>query len=321
MAMLGWDLDTTIGKLHRFWWWCVDYAPDGDLRKHSNAVLAVAVGLNPTAGDQFIEAMVKCGGTDSPGFIEKKPYFRVRNWWKRVGRFLQARYKSDPVFLDNIRRLYGVGCEQVASYSQQEESPVPQTPLTPQYQAVNQPNQSKPTKDLSPVSSLNDKEETSPFASPNKGKKGQTAKKKPPVVHWAKLIDFIKTRWQYKKPDGAWEITEKDLKMLNGKARLYGVPKLMALYVIYLRTKDPWYDKHGYDIPTFCEALNWLIDQPGWKEAFTKYDAELNKPKTPEEKASVGEVANVLSSMMNGKVGTVVSDIRKKHEVAGRLGS
>lgn len=305
MAIMGWSLRETIGTLHIFWWWCIDYAPDGDLRKHSNAVLAVAAGLSPAAGDQFIKAMVECRGKDEtgsqrPGFIEKQPYFRLRNWWKRVGRFLQARYKSDPAFLEKVRSAYGASRNLVASNSQQTESPLPQTPISSQDQAVTNPNQPKPTRDISPVSSLNDKEETPPFE-PAKTKK-PTKGKKTPVAYWAELIDFIKKRWELKKPSGVWEFSGQDAALLNAKARLYGVPKLMALYVIYLRTPDPWYIKHGYDIPTFCEALGWLVDQPGWKEAAAKYDLQLNSPKTAEEKANVEKVGQVLSSMMNGKI-------------------
>jgi hypothetical protein len=37
MNATGWDLDTCLGKLHRFWYWCVDYAEDGDLRSTMTA--------------------------------------------------------------------------------------------------------------------------------------------------------------------------------------------------------------------------------------------------------------------------------------------
>lgn len=90
MNLMEWDLDTTIGKLFRFWWWCVDYAQDGDLTKHNDSRLAVAVGLNGSQGKQFVESMVQSG------WIDREPYFRVHDWWEYIGRFLQTKYKQNP---------------------------------------------------------------------------------------------------------------------------------------------------------------------------------------------------------------------------------
>lgn len=100
MALMGWDLDTNIGKLHRFWWWCVDYAEDGDLRKHNDSRLAIAVGLNSNQGKQFVEAMVKSG------WIDREPYFRVHDWWDYIGLFLQRKYQRQPEKWQKVRDLY-----------------------------------------------------------------------------------------------------------------------------------------------------------------------------------------------------------------------
>jgi hypothetical protein len=88
MVNMGWDLDTTIAKLHRFWWWCVDYAENGDLRKHSNERVGRAVGLSNGESTRFVESMILTG------WIDEKPYRRVHDWWDYIGLFLQRRYGS-----------------------------------------------------------------------------------------------------------------------------------------------------------------------------------------------------------------------------------
>jgi len=100
MNYMTWDLDTTIGKLFRFWWWCVDYAEDGDLRKHNDARIASAVGLNGCYGKEFVENMVKSG------WIDRNPYFRVHDWWDYIGKFLQIKYKQNPDKWRHVQNCY-----------------------------------------------------------------------------------------------------------------------------------------------------------------------------------------------------------------------
>ena len=101
MHSMGWDLDTTIGKLHRFWWWCVDYAESGDLTKHNNDRLARAVGLNGgKEAKKFVEEMIKAS------WIDTKPYLRVHNWWDYVGKFLQGKYSHNPDVWRRIQKAY-----------------------------------------------------------------------------------------------------------------------------------------------------------------------------------------------------------------------
>lgn len=136
MTMMGWDLDTTIGKLHRFWWWCVDYAEDGDLRRYNDSMLAAAVALDPVKGREFVEAMVTCGGESASGFIERSPYFRVHDWWDYCGMLLQIRYKHSPKKWMKIRSLYD-GKRKNSSKNGSYNT----TPTEP-----NQPNQTKPNQ-------------------------------------------------------------------------------------------------------------------------------------------------------------------------------
>jgi hypothetical protein len=103
MCAMGWSLNETIGALHRFWWWCVDYAEDGDLRKHNDARIAIAVGLNVDSGKHFVESMVQSC------WIDRDPYFRVHDWWQYIGLFLQIKYKHNPSSWKKIRSKYKNG--------------------------------------------------------------------------------------------------------------------------------------------------------------------------------------------------------------------
>jgi hypothetical protein len=100
MTRMGWDLDTTIGKLQRFWWWCVDYAEDGDLQKHNDGRLGGAVGLNGEEAKAFKVAMVEAC------WLDRDPYFRVHDWWNYIGRFLQVKYKHYPDKWQHVRAAY-----------------------------------------------------------------------------------------------------------------------------------------------------------------------------------------------------------------------
>ena len=101
MTLMGWGLDETVGKLHRFWWWCVDYCEDGNLDGFNNAQLGFAVGIHGEKETRaFVENMV------TARWLDRKPYFRVHNWWKYIGFFLQVKYKSNPERWKSIRGRY-----------------------------------------------------------------------------------------------------------------------------------------------------------------------------------------------------------------------
>jgi hypothetical protein len=97
---MTWTLDETLGKLHRFWWWCVDYAPDGDLRRFNDQVLAGSVGLVPDRSEFFVQSMV------ASCWIDRKPHFRVHDWWDYFGRFLQIKYKHNPAKWKAVQASY-----------------------------------------------------------------------------------------------------------------------------------------------------------------------------------------------------------------------
>lgn len=137
MRLMGWDadgspicdvaLDVAIGKLHRFWYWCLDFAPTGDLRGKNDATIARSVGLAPSFGKRFVEAMV------ASGWIDRTPnVFRVHDWPDYAGRFLkESRFKNHPEKLKEMADVY----RPEAIQGESEDDPRYQT---------NQPNQPNP---------------------------------------------------------------------------------------------------------------------------------------------------------------------------------
>lgn len=112
MNLMGWDaedspikhvaLDVTLGKLHRFWYWCLDFAPTGDLRGKNDAVLAGSVGLAPKDGKRFVDAMVQSGWIDRADEI-----FRVHDWIDYAGRYLKdSKFKRHPNKKRDLQRVY-----------------------------------------------------------------------------------------------------------------------------------------------------------------------------------------------------------------------
>lgn len=81
----GFDIDQTVGKLHRFWWWCSKYAEDSDLRSHGMAAICKHLRLN-----EADRGLIKAG------FIDTNPYLRVHNWWKYAGRYFKLKYRNQP---------------------------------------------------------------------------------------------------------------------------------------------------------------------------------------------------------------------------------
>lgn len=125
MSMMGWSVNETIGILHRFWWWCVDYAEDGDLRKYNDSTIASVVGLNSDMAKKFIDSMVSCGGENVSGFIEREPYFRIHDWWDYIGKFLQIKYKQTPERWEKVRKLYNRSKNSSKNSSKTHNQPIP----------------------------------------------------------------------------------------------------------------------------------------------------------------------------------------------------
>ena len=98
-----WDIDQTIGKLHRLWWWCLDFAPDGNVRRHSADMVAIAVGLSADAGEKFISALYEAEFLDKTS----KNQLLIHDWLEYAGRYLRdTKFRRNPEKIKEIISLY-----------------------------------------------------------------------------------------------------------------------------------------------------------------------------------------------------------------------
>lgn len=100
MISMDWTKHEAMGRLFVFWWWCVDHAEDGDLKKFNDGHLALAAELSPSDGKRFVDAMVQAG------FLDREPYFRLHDWWDYFGSFLRKRHNKNPEIWQKVKDLY-----------------------------------------------------------------------------------------------------------------------------------------------------------------------------------------------------------------------
>jgi hypothetical protein len=93
--LLGLDIDQTIGKLHRLWYWARRYAEDGDLRPFGLQQVNAVLGL-PRASKALVTTKL----------LDRRPYLRIHDWWDYAGAALQAKYKRTPDKWIRIKCLY-----------------------------------------------------------------------------------------------------------------------------------------------------------------------------------------------------------------------
>lgn len=74
MEALGLKKPEVIGHLHLFWWWCVDYAPEGRFKADESKKISRAAEYLGDAG-KFAAAMVEAGFLDRDG-----EYLVVHDW-------------------------------------------------------------------------------------------------------------------------------------------------------------------------------------------------------------------------------------------------
>jgi len=139
MGEMGWDLDTTVGKLMRFWWWCLDFAPNGDLRKYNDAQLGGSVGLSPAESSKFVRVMVESCWIDRGNGV-----FRVHDWTQYAGRYLQeSKFKRMPGKWKETVEMYEIQCPRTVRGLSED---------CPSYQPTNQPTH-QPTEPDRPQAS------------------------------------------------------------------------------------------------------------------------------------------------------------------------
>lgn len=123
--LMGWSIDETIGKLFRFWFWVLDFAPSGDLRKFNDATLGRSVGLSGDAAKQFVESMVAACWLDRSDDV-----FRVHNWLKYAGRYLRdSLFKRDPARWQESLAVYGLSADCLPTNRRQSAVTVPNRTL------------------------------------------------------------------------------------------------------------------------------------------------------------------------------------------------
>jgi len=108
---LGISVPAVVGHLHFLWWWCLEYANDGDLSRFDASDIAVAAGWEGDEGD-FVTALVDCGPGDSMGFLEQTDLgLAIHDWMNYAGRLIEKRQA-------NTKRMQNARAKHVRSTSE-----------------------------------------------------------------------------------------------------------------------------------------------------------------------------------------------------------
>lgn len=75
------------------WYWCLDYALDGDLSRKEPKMIEQSC-------DIPLKLLVKAG------FVDSRPYRRIHDWWQNQGNYLKVRFKNQPENWQRIESLY-----------------------------------------------------------------------------------------------------------------------------------------------------------------------------------------------------------------------
>ena len=92
-SLLGVETATVIGRLHMLWWWCLDYAYDGDLSKKETKVIEDACQIP-------LKLLIRAG------FVDSRPYRRIHSWYEIQGNYLRVRFKDQPDKWQRIKKMY-----------------------------------------------------------------------------------------------------------------------------------------------------------------------------------------------------------------------
>jgi hypothetical protein len=88
------SIPAVIGHLHLLWWWCLEYAPDGEIGCFDAEDIAIAIGWEGDAGD-FINALVHCGKKDGKGFLDRDgDSLSIHDWEEHCGKDYEKRQKE-----------------------------------------------------------------------------------------------------------------------------------------------------------------------------------------------------------------------------------
>ena len=100
-TLTGYDSDKCIAKLHRLWWWALDYAEDGDLSRFQPE--AVGFGMQISDSD---EAKMVFQALVESGFIDARTLY-IHDWLEYAGKYLKSKYHtSNPMKYEKILRKH-----------------------------------------------------------------------------------------------------------------------------------------------------------------------------------------------------------------------
>lgn len=199
----GWSVDETIGKLHRFWWWCLDYATDGRLERFDHATIGSVFGVSEGESN-LVQSLTRIG------FLDSEPEIRVHDWWDYAGRFLQVRYKRTPKIWKEIKRFYGHSIQRTNNRTTTEQQPTNNhKPNQPNLTNLNQPNLTKPTSCDMPSAVAEFEEFWKAYPRKVGGKKNALrawgkAKDRPAIQHLLVIIGRHRETEQWKKDGGQY---------------------------------------------------------------------------------------------------------------------
>lgn len=104
--LLGIPKTQVIGHLLCLWWWCQEYAQDGDLSQYCAEDIAEAAEWTGDA-EKFISALLNCGTKDGPGFLsfDENDHLAVNDWFEYGGKLFVTRAQAAKR-MRNMRSRY-----------------------------------------------------------------------------------------------------------------------------------------------------------------------------------------------------------------------
>lgn len=97
----GYDPDTCIAKLHRLWWWALQYAEDGDLNGYSDEEIGYGLAINkPDESKKFVASLRAAEWIDA-----KNNY--IHDWFDYAQKYLYSKYHTwNPKKYQDIERKW-----------------------------------------------------------------------------------------------------------------------------------------------------------------------------------------------------------------------
>ena len=112
--VLGVSVPAVVGHLHFLWWWCLEYAQDGDLSRFDASDIADAAGWEGDAAE-FVTALINCGPGDSIGFIEQTDLgLAIHDWMNYAGRLIEKR-QANTKRMQNARAKHVRSADEICA--------------------------------------------------------------------------------------------------------------------------------------------------------------------------------------------------------------